>query len=105
MVIRPTGSSIYLKNLDTGREEVLGRFPNMTMTMAPRFSPDDSKVAFSAEADGVANIFVLNLANHGIPQADRRGLDRHLAVLFAGRRPDRLQLRPRRLAPALCDEL
>jgi TolB protein len=66
MVLRPTGASIYLKNLDTGREEVLGRFPDMTMTMAPRFSPDDSKVAFSAEADGVSNIFVLNLANHGI---------------------------------------
>lgn len=66
MVLRPTGSAIYLKNLDTGREEVLGHFPNMTMTMAPRFSPDDSKVAFAAEADGASNIYVMNLASHAM---------------------------------------
>jgi len=64
MVLRPTGASIYLKNLDTGREEVLGRFPTMTMTMAPRFSPDDSKVAFAAEKDGAVNIYVMDLTNH-----------------------------------------
>jgi TolB protein len=63
MVLRPTGSAIYLKNLDTNREEVLGRFPNMTMAMAPRFSPDDSKVAFAAEQGGAINIYVMNLAN------------------------------------------
>ncbi len=57
MVLRPTGASIYLKNLDTGREELLGRFPDMTMTMAPRFSPDDSKVAFAA-APALADITV-----------------------------------------------
>jgi len=62
MVLRPTGSSIYLKNLDTGREEVLGRFPGMTM--APRFSPDDSKVAFSAESGGLTDIYVMDLASH-----------------------------------------
>ena len=59
-------SSIYLKNLDTGREEVLGRFPNMTMTMAPRFSPDDSKVAFAAITQGVSNIYVMDLASHAM---------------------------------------
>ncbi|HEY2710317.1 MAG TPA: Tol-Pal system beta propeller repeat protein TolB [Caulobacteraceae bacterium] len=66
MVLRPTGASIYLKNLDTGREEVLGRFPNMTMTMAPRFSPDDSRVAFAAEKDGAVNIYVMNLASQAL---------------------------------------
>jgi TolB protein len=64
MVLRPTGASIYLKNLDTGREEVLGHFPDMTMTMAPRFSPDDSKVAFAAEKGGAVNIYVMDLVNH-----------------------------------------
>jgi len=64
MVLRPTGASIYLKNLETGREEVLGRFPDMTMTMAPRFSPDDSKVAFAAEKSGAVNIYVMDLVNH-----------------------------------------
>ena len=66
MALRPTGASIYLKNLDTGREEVLGRFPNMTMAMAPRFSPDDSKVAFAAEEHGATNIYVMNLANQSL---------------------------------------
>jgi TolB protein len=66
MVLRPTGASIYLKNLDTGREEVLGRFPNMTMTMAPRFSPDDSKVAFAAVTGGASNIYVMDLASHAL---------------------------------------
>ena len=64
MVLKPTGASIFLKNLDTGREEVLGHFPDMTMTMAPRFSPDDSKVAFAAEKGGAVNIYVMELANH-----------------------------------------
>ena len=66
MVLRPTGASIYLKNLETGREEVLGHFPNMTMAMAPRFSPDDSKVAFAAEQGGAVNIYVMNLANQSL---------------------------------------
>jgi TolB protein len=63
MVLRPTGAAIYLKNLETGREEVLGHFPNMSMAMAPRFSPDDSRVAFAAEQGGAVNIYVMNLAN------------------------------------------
>ena len=66
MVVRPTGSSIYLKNLDSGREEVLGRFPGMTMTMAPRFSPDDSRVAFAAIKGGASNIYVMDLASHSM---------------------------------------
>ncbi|MFI4936401.1 MAG: Tol-Pal system beta propeller repeat protein TolB [Caulobacterales bacterium] len=64
MVLRPTGSSIYLLNLDTNRQEVLGRFPGMTM--APRFSPDDSKVAFAAEKGGVSDIYVMDLATHAL---------------------------------------
>ena len=70
MVLRQTGTSIMtnimLKNLDTGREEVLARLPEMTMTMAPRFSPDDSRVAFSADKDGATNIYVMDLATHAL---------------------------------------
>jgi TolB protein len=64
MILRPTGSTIYLMNLDTGRYEVLGAFPGMTMAMAPRFSPDDSKVAYAAMKDGSSDIYVMDLASH-----------------------------------------
>jgi len=67
MAMRPTtGAVIYLKSLETGREEVLGHFPGMTMTMAPRFSPDDDKVAFAAMKDGASNIYIMDLASHAL---------------------------------------
>ena len=47
MALRDDGSAIYLFNLENGRQETLGHFPGMVM--APRFSPDGTKVALSAE--------------------------------------------------------
>jgi len=35
---------VYLFNIDTGRQEMLGDFPNMTF--APRFAPDGNRVIF-----------------------------------------------------------
>ncbi|MEH0195380.1 Tol-Pal system beta propeller repeat protein TolB [Caulobacter sp. CCNWLY153] len=59
MALRPTGSSIYLLNLQTNRQETVGRFPGMVF--APRFSPDGKKVAFSVEKGGNSDIYVLDL--------------------------------------------
>ncbi|MDB5457186.1 MAG: Tol-Pal system beta propeller repeat protein TolB [Caulobacter sp.] len=59
MALRPTGSSIYLFNLQTGRQETVGRFPGMVF--APRFSPDGGKVAFSVEKGGNSDIYVMDL--------------------------------------------
>ncbi|MDP7399592.1 MAG: hypothetical protein QF541_22165, partial [Lentisphaeria bacterium] len=39
---------VYIYNIDTGRQEVLGDFPGMTF--APRFSPDGNKVIMSSAA-------------------------------------------------------
>jgi TolB protein len=62
MALRPTGSTIYLLNIDTGRQEALGHFPGMVF--APRFSADGRKVAFSVETHGNTDIYVMNLASH-----------------------------------------
>ncbi|WP_164468228.1 Tol-Pal system beta propeller repeat protein TolB [Caulobacter vibrioides] len=59
MALRPTGSSIYLLNLETSRQETVGKFPGMVF--APRFSPDGSKVAFSVERNGNSDIYVMDL--------------------------------------------
>ena len=64
MALRPTGSTVYLLNITSGRQEALGRFPGMVF--APRFSPDGSRVAFSAENGGNTDIYVMNLASHAV---------------------------------------
>jgi len=51
---------VYIFNIDSGRQEVLGEFPGMTF--APRFSPDNSKVIMSLAVDGNSNIYTLDLA-------------------------------------------
>jgi TolB protein len=50
---------VYLFNIDTGRQEMLGDFPNMTF--APRFSPDGNSVLFSLSGGGNSNIHTMDL--------------------------------------------
>jgi TolB protein len=50
---------IYLFNLNTGQQEVLGDFPGMTF--APRFSPDGNKVIMALESGGNSDIYVMDL--------------------------------------------
>jgi TolB protein len=52
---------VYLFNLQTGRQEVLGNFGGMTLS--PRFSPDGRSVVLSAIRGGDANIYVVDLAS------------------------------------------
>lgn len=59
MALRPTGSSVYLFNIETGRQETLGIFPGMVF--APRFSPGGEKVAFSVERGGNSDIYLMDL--------------------------------------------
>jgi TolB protein len=50
---------VYIYNIDTGRQEILGDFPGMTF--APRFSPDGNKVIMSLAQDGNTDIYTMDL--------------------------------------------
>jgi TolB protein len=57
---------VYLFNIDTGQQEVLGEFPGMTF--APRFSPDGNKVIFSLSTNGAAQIYTQDLHTRKVTQ-------------------------------------
>ncbi|MGZ3366834.1 MAG: Tol-Pal system beta propeller repeat protein TolB [Caulobacteraceae bacterium] len=59
MSLTQSTANIYLFNIETGRQESLGRFPGMVF--APRFSPDGGKVAFSVEQRGNSDVYVMDL--------------------------------------------
>jgi TolB protein len=50
---------VYLLNIETGQQEVVGDFPGMTF--APRFSPNGQKIIMSLERNGNSNIYSLDL--------------------------------------------
>ena len=50
---------VYVFNIDTGRQEVLGDFPGMTF--APRFSADGKQVIMSMAKDGNSEIYTMDL--------------------------------------------
>lgn len=50
---------VYLYNIDSGRQELLGNFPGMTF--APRFSPDGNSVVMSLSKNGNSDIYELDL--------------------------------------------
>ena len=55
---------VYLFDLETGRQQMLGDFPNMTFS--PRFSPDGNKVVMSLEKNGNSDIYVMDLRNRAV---------------------------------------
>ena len=50
---------VYLLDIETGIQEVVGDFPGMTF--APRFSPDGKKIIMSLAKDGNSDIWTRNL--------------------------------------------
>jgi TolB protein len=55
---------VYLFDLETGKQEMLGNFPNMTFS--PRFSPDGNSVAMSLVKDGNSDIYVMDLHTRAV---------------------------------------
>ena len=65
---------VYIFNIDSGRQEVLGDFPGMTF--APRFSADGKSVIFSMTKSGNTEIYTLDLATRKVRQLTRHsGID------------------------------
>ncbi len=52
---------VYLLDIETGKQEVVGDFPGMTF--APRFSPDGKKIIMSFAKDGNSEIYTMDLEN------------------------------------------
>ena len=50
---------VYLLDIETGMQEVVGDFPGMTF--APRFSPDGKKIIMSFAKSGNSDIYTMNL--------------------------------------------
>ncbi|MBV9332084.1 MAG: Tol-Pal system protein TolB [Alphaproteobacteria bacterium] len=55
---------VYLFDLESGRQEMLGNFPNMTFS--PRFSPDGNRVVMSQEREGNSDIYMMDLRTRAV---------------------------------------
>ncbi len=65
---------VYIFNIDSGHQEVVGDFPGMTY--APRFSHDGKNIIMSMAKDGNSDIFVQNLQTREVLQlTNHSGID------------------------------
>jgi len=65
---------VYLLDIETGVQEVVGDFPGMTF--APRFSPDGNKIIMSFAKDGNSDIYTMNLKSRVVEKiTDHTSID------------------------------
>ena len=57
---------VYLRQIDTGQQELLGNFPGMTF--APRFSPDGNQVVMTLAQRGNSDIYEMDLRSRQVRQ-------------------------------------
>lgn len=55
---------VYVLDIETGQQEVVGEFPGMTF--APRFSPDGQKIAMSLQRGGNSDIYTMDLRSRKV---------------------------------------
>ena len=59
LVLRRQRPRVFIRDIDTNRQEVVGDFPGMTFS--PRFSPDGEKLVLSLAKDGNSEIYTIDL--------------------------------------------
>ena len=65
---------VYLLDIETGVQEVVGDFPGMTF--APRFSPDGKKIIMSFAKDGNSDIYTMDLTTRVVERiTDHTSID------------------------------
>ena len=65
---------VYLLDIETGVQEVVGDFPGMTF--APRFSPDGKKIIMSFAKDGNSDIYTMNMSTRVVEKiTDHTSID------------------------------
>ena len=65
---------VYLLDIETGTQEVVGNFPGMTF--APRFSPDGKKIVMSFAQDGNSDIYTMDLETRVVERiSDHSSID------------------------------
>jgi TolB protein len=57
---------VYIRNIETGRQEPLGDFPGMSFS--PRFAPDGNRVIFSQAQGADTNLFVMDTRTRAVSQ-------------------------------------
>ncbi|MDC0093215.1 Tol-Pal system beta propeller repeat protein TolB [Alphaproteobacteria bacterium] len=62
---------VYIFNLETGQQELLGSFPGMTF--APRFSPSGDQIIMSLATKGITDIYTMNLNNQKVTRLTNNG--------------------------------
>ena len=60
---------VYILDIDSGQQEVVGDFPNMTF--APRFSPDGNKIVMSLAVGGNSDIYTMDLRTREVRRLTR----------------------------------
>ena len=62
---------VFIRNIETGRQEPLGDFPGMSF--APRFAPDGNHVIFSQEIGADTNIYAMDTRTRATQQLTSGG--------------------------------
>tara|TARA_B100000700_G_scaffold290944_1_gene349513 strand:+ start:2645 stop:3973 length:1329 start_codon:yes stop_codon:yes gene_type:complete len=76
---------VYLLDIQTGVQEVVGDFPGMTF--APRFSPDGNKIIMSLAREGNSDIYVMDLTTRIVERlTDNPAIDTSPSYSPDGRR-------------------